>query len=224
MQRTKEVYRFVITLQIILEVSMEKLFELSVVSRKNVTGETYVTVEAESEKGESLGKAVVVVKDEERSGGVYFRYIPNEEANAEESIATVEIKAKDQQVVQEILKQLKEAILEKARNDSNMDFMAKMLCTAYVSCCIDEEAGRISIPKDMEINITNEMIAKYVFDEWIGIEVKISQTIQEKIDKAAEEKRQKEKEQIAELMKAIGEEDNYLKILKRFYSHDEDDE
>lgn len=206
---------------------MEKFFELSVVSRKNVTEEPYVTAKARSERGEYLGKAIVTVKKEEERNGIYFKYIPSLVASEKESIATLEIQSKNQQAVKEALKEFKKAILKKARQDSNMDFMTKILFTTYASCCIDEEAGRISIPKDMEINITNEMIAKYVLDDWVGIEVRIPKKTQERIQHLAEEKKKKQEEELrelAKLMKSIAEEDNYLEFLKKYYKKDEDDE
>lgn len=206
---------------------MEKLFELSVVTRKQITGEPYVTVKVKSESDELLGKAVVIVKQDDGYGGIYFRYLPSSIASTEESIASVEIQSKNQQMVQEILKQLKETILQKTRQDSTMDFMNRIVFSTFVSCCIDEENGRISIPKDFGVNVTNETIAKYIFEEWMGIEVRISKTIQEKIHDLAEEKRRqedKELKELLELMKNIGEEDDYLKILRELYKQDEDDE
>lgn len=45
----------------------------------------------------------------------------------------------------------------------------------------------------LDIHPTNDLICKYASDEWIGLEVKFSSEIQEKIKSAAEEKRKKEK-------------------------------
>lgn len=175
---------------------MRKFFELAVVSRKSVKGKTLFTAEAKSKAEESLGSASVVLQKEGKKGGIYFRYVPTEEADAKESIHVIELKAEDQAMVTEVLKQLKEQIIEKATEDSETG-VERFLVSSMVSAYINEEEGRLRVPEEFGLTITNEMISKYWNiimgdDEWIGIEVKFEEKISEEIDKLVEEKRREQ--------------------------------
>lgn len=182
---------------------MRKFFELAVVSRKSVKGETVLTAEAKSKAGESLGTATVVVQKEGKKGGVYFRYVPTEEADVKESIHVVELKAEDQAMVTEVLKQLKEQVVENMTKDSETSAFEKFMISSLIGTYINVEEGTLKVPEEFGVSITNEMVSQYwntiVEDEWIGIEVKFEEKIAEEIGKLAEEKCRKEQKEMEEV-------------------------
>jgi len=176
---------------------MRKFFELAVVSRKSVKGETLFTAEAKSKAGEIQGKASVVMQKEGAKGGIYFRYVPAEGADANKTIQRIELKAEDQAKVTEVLKQLRSQIVESVTKDSKTE-VEKFLVSTMVSAHINAEEGTIKVPEDFGVTITNEMISEYwnivmENDEWIGIEVKFEQKIAEEISRQAEEKHRQQR-------------------------------
>ncbi len=80
----------------------------------------------------------------------------------------------------------------KSKKDGLDDLILKM---AIVNC-IDTDECKITIPNELlsmfDFHPTNDLIAKYTSDEWIGLEVKFLPEIQEKIKSLADEKRKSE--------------------------------
>lgn len=203
---------------------MKKICELAVVSRKSVKGPIICRFEVKSKAEESLGCAEVALQKEEAKGGIYFRYIPNQEADAEEAISIIEIRAENQEVVTNILQGFKDELIKKSMNEFGGNILSKIMATVIASRCVNVEEGKIELLDDFEINITNGMISQYLNDEWLGIEGRYDKGVVEKINELIEEKQERELSELAELMKSIAKEDDYSEFLKKYYKQDEDDE
>lgn len=175
---------------------MKKICELAVVSRKSVKGSTICRFEAKSKTEESLGFAEVALQKEDTKGGIYFRYVPNQDADAKKAISIIEIQAENQKMVTDILQQLKDEIIKKSISEFSGDGFSKIMTTLVVIRCVNAEKGRIELLDDFEVNITNEMISKYLNDEWLGVEGRYDKEVFDKIDKLIEKEQAKEKEKM----------------------------
>lgn len=167
---------------------MKRFFELSISSRKTVKGEVCLTAETFSTEEEKLGKLVVTLLNGESNGGIFFKYIPNEAGNSGESIALIRLIAENQSNVQKTLKAFKDAIHKKIFEKPSDDPIAAIITGMLISICIEPEKGQIRIPDIFDIHITNELIFKYIGDEWIGIEAKFLPEIQDIIRKLVDKK------------------------------------
>lgn len=160
---------------------MKKFFELSILERKSVKGNTVLTAETLSANDEVLGKLEVCVNNEESKAGAYVKYIPNGDENT--AIASIRLLTDDQEKLKKALEEVKEACITAAMKDSK-----NMLLNMLLSSAIDAEAGEISL-EVVPIPVTNSLISKVMKTEWLGVEVKFDPQIQEAIDELAETKK-----------------------------------
>lgn len=157
---------------------MKKFFELSILERKAVKGNTELTAETLSANDEVLGKLEVCVNNEESKAGAYAKYIPNGDENT--AIASIRLLTDDQEKLKKALEEVKEACITAAMKDSK-----NMLLNMLLSSAIDAEAGKINL-SIVPIPVTNSLISMVMKTEWLGVEVKFDPQIQESIGKLEE--------------------------------------
>lgn len=205
---------------------MKKFFELSIASRKQVKGTNFLTAEALSSEGEKVGDLVVNKVSGESAWGIFLRYTPT---NCEEPITKIKLITEDQSQLQEKMEEVKnavrKAILESGEGNL-VGMMEKIMKAAMICSCIQPETGEILVPTPfLKTQITNELICKYLNDEWVGLEIKILPEIQQKVKELAEEKRKGFCDEQDE--DTDGEEDDDSNIcssmLKSLYEEDEDE-
>lgn len=159
---------------------MKKFFELSILERKSVKGNTVLTAETLSANDEVLGKLEICVNTEESKAGAYVKYIPNE--NEDTAITSIRLVTDDQEKLKKALEEAKEAYITAAMKDSK-----NMLFHMLLSSAIDVEAGKINLAI-VPIPVTNSLISMVLKTEWLGVEVKYDPQIQEAIGKLEEVK------------------------------------
>lgn len=145
---------------------MKKFFELSVVSRKSVEGKASMTVDAFSANSEPIGKFITKIISTETDKGIFIKYVPSKHACSDTEISDLQFVGGDQESINDTLKAIKNA-LEASVAAETTSFTSAMLGIMLASR-IDLDCNEISIAN---LGITNEIICKYLSDDWIGIKV-----------------------------------------------------
>lgn len=180
---------------------MKKFFELSVTGRKSVKGDLLLSAIALSKDGRELGQLDINVLKEENNYGVFLKYTLLESSSLDR-ISTVRLTGRDEHEIREILRAIPTALQDSISKSSDPNPKA-FTYILLASVCINYETNSVTIPEALGLNITNELISSIIGDEWLGIEVKISSDIQDKISILADVKRKKEEEDAEAILSAF---------------------
>ena len=174
---------------------MKKFFELGLTNRKSVTGKTIITGSASSLVGDELGKLEVKMSEKELHKGIFVKYTPCEGMeNSTTNISSIVFSGEDDEAIKDFLEITKNALLDSDLNSKHPQYSNtfKMLYS-----CILPEHNMFVIPGILlmryDVKVTNTFITSYTGDGWLGIELKYSAEVKERLDAMKKEEELKAK-------------------------------
>lgn len=169
---------------------MKNLFNFAVTSRKSVKGTLLFSAIAISDADTIIGQFDINMLKEENNYALFLQYTPAESSDSLESISRVKLTGRDENEIREILESIPQTLLD-SMSKANTEATKALPFLLMISMCIKPSTNSIIIPEVLVGKVNNDLICNILGGEWLGIEVKISPDVSEKLSYLTDTKAKK---------------------------------